>query len=111
MNKEEVLKTFPDYEEITQQEYEQLPYCYGCYVLTITKDTADEIMKDLCIYLKPKQKFPIVFEKFGVKILVDEEGWISIKDFSLLEGVRLNPLYLELFENAIIESKKITDVK
>jgi hypothetical protein len=110
MNKEDILKAFPDYEEITQEEYQGFPLEAKC--LTIVEDDEDDNMET--IYLKPKPKFPIVFENevYSISILKDGEIKISTKGghawstyhFSVNQS-------LPLLEQAIAKSKEIRGLK
>jgi hypothetical protein len=99
MNKEEVLKAFPNYEEITEEQYyqddcdEHIAICLGG-------------TETLSIYLKPKQTFPIVFEDDYFEFKVYENNLIIMK-LKANGSLIFIEESLPLLEQAIEKSKEI----
>jgi hypothetical protein len=103
MNKEDILKAFPDYEEITQEEYQGFPLEAKC--LTIVEDDEDDNMET--IYLKPKQKFPIVFKFNGYNIEVRKCGAIKLDNIEHFDVIVWGNDQIKILEQAIAKSKEI----
>jgi len=105
MNKEEVLKAFPDYEEITKGIYEEFKSNSKCLIISEDSD-------EPTIYLKPKQKFPIVFENKNYVVNVDFDGEISIRSKNIQPSWMFSPKEsLPLLEQAVAKSKEIRGLK
>ena len=121
MNKEDILKAFPDYEE-----------CSEMYTMEHDEECLSIItsIKEPNIYLKPKQKqsetkfhvcekckesfpaFPIVFNNSIYTLKVFEDGYIKAEDkTSDLETCFRVGGSLELLDKAIAKSKEIRGLK
>ena len=109
MNKEDILKAFPDYEEITVEKFDTAKNCM--YIQNFKNNLNERVD----IYLKPKQKFPIVFENvdlsnFIIKVFSDGDIIMELRyDTSnyLINHIKDLPL----LEQAIAKSKEIRGLK
>lgn len=107
MNKEDILKAFPDYEEVDMITYVKTMKTEGFHLIVNSGENAYEL------FLKPKQTFSIVFEDNQFYILVFEDGKIHIENkkvaCSIYRFYSLSSLYL--LEQAIAKSKEIRGLK
>ena len=102
MNKEDILKTFPDYEEIPITSSE------GNFDIKISylNETGFNTM-----WLKPKPKFPIVFENNSFKVEVNNRGDLCIEVNIDLRRIHIYSENMLLLEQAMSESKRIRGLK
>jgi predicted nucleotide-binding protein (sugar kinase/HSP70/actin superfamily) len=105
MNKEEILKAFPSYEEMTKEEFDNSGFNNG--YISIYDDSFDD-KRRFILHLKPKRKFPIVFEDdvFEFKVYEDNSIAIKIKEKEIVIFVKESLPLLEQVMDTLKEVRK-----